>query len=150
WFAVAAHELLARARTERWLAASDRTELERAILAIADGCRRGGRHGVRADGDGLLQAGEAGVQMTWMDAIAGGRVVTPRVGKPVEVQALWYNVLCAAAAIDASWQSRAERTAAAFRARFWNAARGCLFDVVDDGHVAGAVDGRLRPNQLLA
>ena len=69
------------------------SELQNAILAILDGYSRGTRFGIRMDNDGLLAAGERGVQLTWMDAKVGEWVVTPRAGKPVEIQALWLNAL---------------------------------------------------------
>jgi predicted glycogen debranching enzyme len=56
--------------------------------------RKGTRYGIAVDADGLLKAGVAGVQLTWMDAKIGDWVVTPRIGKPVEINALWYNALC--------------------------------------------------------
>ena len=73
------------------------------------------------DGDGLLAAGEPGVQLTWMDAKVGDRVVTPRIGKPVEVQALWINALADRERVDAALErARRARGGAAFVARFWN------------------------------
>jgi glycogen debranching enzyme len=85
-----------------------------------------------------------------MDARVGDRVITPRIGKPVEIQCLWINALAIAAARDARWQSVQERATASFAARFWNEDRGCLFDVVDVDHVAGTADPSLRPNQIFA
>jgi predicted glycogen debranching enzyme len=115
---------------------------------------RGTHHRIHADSDGLLAAGEPGVQLTWMDAKVDDWVVTPRIGKPVEVQALWLNALRAAAGLartDASrWRDLAERGSAAFGERFWNPQRGCLFDVVDMDHQPGAVDAAFRPNQIFA
>jgi glycogen debranching enzyme len=105
---------------------------------------------VKVDADGLLAAGESGAQLTWMDARVGGRAVTPRAGKPVEVQALWINALLIGASISARWAEAARRAREAFELRFWNEDRDCLYDVVDVDHVAGAVDDALRPNQLLA
>jgi predicted glycogen debranching enzyme len=63
------------------------------LAGIVDWHERGTRYGIRVDGDGLLMAGEPGVQLTWMDAKAGDWVVTPRIGKPVQIQALLYNAL---------------------------------------------------------
>ena len=106
--------------------------------------------------DGLLRAAADGYQLTWMDAIVGDWVVTPRRGKPVEINALWYNALC----VMARWQAEMGRTGAAHRAaaaaekakdsfnrRFWYADGGYLYDVID-GDPAEAV--LLRPNQLFA
>jgi len=105
--------------------------------------------------DGLLRAGEAGLQLTWMDAKIGDWVVTPRIGKPVELQALWYNVL---RQVAAWWATRAkpgateldalaERTRSSFRARFVRPSTNSLADVVDgpDGD-----DLSIRPNQIFA
>ncbi len=151
WFVVAAHELLARAPR---VPPADRAALEHAIVAIVSGYARGTRHGIRADEDGLLAAGEPGVQLTWMDAKIGNWVVTPRTGKPVEVQALWLNALRIAAGLRtvgaAVWRELHARGSATFVARFWNAERACLYDVIDVDHRAGAVDARVRPNQILA
>jgi predicted glycogen debranching enzyme len=87
-----------------------------------------------------------------MDARVGAHVVTPRIGKPVEVQALWVNALRLAAATfsHGEWEALAAQAEASFAARFWNARAGALFDVVDDGHRLSACDASLRPNQILA
>jgi predicted glycogen debranching enzyme len=125
-----------------------------ALEAIVHGYREGTRYGIREDPtDHLIFAGEPGVQVTWMDAKVGDRVITPRVGKAVEVNALWYNALCAMRGFaqrlgrpTGSWESLAERVQAGFD-RFWNGAAGCCFDVLDgpEGH-----DASIRPNQILA
>ena len=150
WYVVAVCEWIARAG--RVLQPSDHGRLERAVAAILEGYQKGTRYGIRVDDDALVAAGEPGVQLTWMDARVGARVVTPRIGKPVEVQALWVNALRLAGATyeRAEWSELAQRAERSFAARFWNEARGCLFDVVDDGHRPGAVDPTLRPNQILA
>ncbi|MCW3060805.1 MAG: putative glycogen debranching enzyme, partial [Capsulimonas sp.] len=112
---------------------------------------------IKADpADGLLSAGEAGVQLTWMDARVGDWVVTPRTGKPVEINALWYNALRVTALIaqkasdDAKakeYEDRAAVVKASFKAAFWNPAMHSLFDVINpDGHP----DPSLRPNQIFA
>jgi len=151
WFVVCVHELLDElARRGEALPAPQRDRLLSAVDAILVGYARGARHRIHLDRDGLIAAGEPGVQLTWMDARVGGEVITPRVGKPVEIQALWWNALVAAGERDAKWRALAERTRASFAARFWNPERGFLHDVVDEDHVAGRVDSRLRPNQLLA
>jgi len=115
---------------------------------------KGTRYRIEVDpSDGLLHAGEAGVQLTWMDAKIGDWVVTPRIGKPVEVNALWYNALQAMATFadragDApdEFKRMAARAAAGFR-RFWNGPGGYCFDVIDgpDGD-----DASMRPNQIFA
>jgi predicted glycogen debranching enzyme len=151
WFVVVAHELeQACERAGRPLTRVALDELRGATHAILTGYSRGTRHGIGADADGLLRAGEPGVQLTWMDARVDGRVITPRIGKPVEVQALWLNALRLAAAHDRAWQRPFERGLRSFLARFWNDARGSLFDVVDADHVSGLCDASLRPNQLFA
>jgi predicted glycogen debranching enzyme len=150
WYVVAAGELLARARGDASvLSAEDRTTLELAILSIVDGYAAGTRFGIRMDGDGLLAAGAPGVQLTWMDARVGDRVITPRIGKPVEVQALWINALHVAAGINHEWRQPLGRARTVFLERFWNAT-GHLADVVDVDHVAGRRDDTFRPNQILA
>ncbi|MEI9999648.1 MAG: amylo-alpha-1,6-glucosidase [Verrucomicrobiota bacterium] len=111
---------------------------------------RGTRFQIRAESDGLLACGTPGVQLTWMDAKVGDRVITPRVGKPVEVQALWLNAVGLASRHNPDWQPLFERGVASFRERFWNESRGCLYDVVDVDHEYGRLDGSLRPNQIFA
>ena len=124
------------------------------LAEIVDRHIRGTRYNIHVDpADGLLYAGEAGVQLTWMDAKVGDWVVTPRIGKPVEVNALWYNALVtmarfarALAKDPGAYESRAKQARAGF-GRFWNGSAGWCFDVLDgpDGN-----DPSLRPNQLLA
>ena len=125
-----------------------------ALEQVVDGHVAGTRYGIRVDpADGLVTAGEPGVQLTWMDARVDGREVTPRTGKPVEINALWYNALVAMATLARAlgrpaerWDALAARAAAGF-ARFWNAEAGHCYDVIDGP--AGA-DAALRPNQILA
>src|SRR5262249_27808868 len=105
---------------------------------------------IRCDADGLLSAGRPGVQLTWMDAKVGDWVVTPRIGKPVEVQALWLNALAIGSRGSERWADALARGRGAFAERFWNAARGCLFDVIDCDHRPGATDAAVRPNQIFA
>jgi predicted glycogen debranching enzyme len=116
--------------------------------------RRGTRYGIAEDpADGLLRAGEPGVQLTWMDARIGEWVVTPRTGKAVEINALWYNALRVMAGFARRlgqpvdlWDTLASRVRDGFD-RFWNATAGYCYDVIDGptGH-----DDALRPNQILA
>lgn len=150
WFMVVAGELLADPAAADALSAHDRWRLESAVIAMLEGHARGTRFGIRCDRDGLLSAGQPGVQLTWMDARVDGRVITPRIGKPVEIQALWINALAVGARISARWAPVLARARAAFDARFWNESAGGLYDVVDVDHVPGAVDGTMRPNQVLA
>lgn len=146
WFIIACQDFL---DTGAASAAEDRT-LRDAADAILRGYTAGTRYGIRADADSLLACGEAGVQLTWMDAKVGDWVVTPRIGKPVEVQALWLNALAFAAKSDPRWQAPLDRGLTAFREKFWNPKLGGLFDVVDENHQAGMNDPALRPNQIFA
>lgn len=151
WYVVAVHDFVtACARARRRLAAADRRALHRAVQAILGGYAAGTRYGIRMDADALLACGAPGQQLTWMDARIGDWVVTPRTGKPVEVQALWINALRIGAAGDPRWGPLAERATASFGARFWNDPAGMLYDVVDADHVPGRIDAALRPNQILA
>ena len=150
WYVIAVHEFLQLTQADRPLTASDRRKLTAATDAIVSGYARGTRFGIRADGTGLLAAGEKGVQLTWMDAKVGDWVVTPRIGKPVEIQALWINALRIAGRRSARWAAMASHAQATFVERFWNDERGFLFDVVDVDHKVGVNDGRLRPNQIFA
>ncbi len=132
-----------------------RAELYGPLADIISWHERGTRHGIRLDSDGLLHAGAPGVQLTWMDVKIGDRVVTPRAGKPVEIQALWYNALCVIedlaatfgdAASASGYCAMAERARERFLQIFWNDAAGCLYDVITDT----APDGSIRPNQIFA
>ena len=145
WFVVAAGEYLARRPR-----APERERLCAAVDAILAGYARGTRFGIRADGDGLLAAGVPGQPLTWMDARVRGRAVTPRVGKPVEVQALWLNALASAVPRRPELREPLERGRASFAARFWNESAGALHDVVDVDHQPGTCDASFRPNQILA
>jgi predicted glycogen debranching enzyme len=150
WYVVAVHDLLTLDGDGTVVPVSDRRRLESAVTQIVEGCFAGTRFGIRADADGLLAAGEQGVQLTWMDARVGDRVITPRIGKPVEVQALWINALWIASGIDARWSPVFDRARRSFAERFWNAERGCLYDVIDVDHQPGRCDPTVRPNQILA
>jgi len=109
---------------------------------------RGTRYGIRLDADGLLLAGEPGVQLTWMDAKVGDWVVTPRYGKPVEIQALWYNALRVMEELsgEAKYREMADRARDSFERLFWNDAAGCLYDAVNGDER----DASIRPNQIFA
>ena len=117
--------------------------------------QRGTRFSIRVDEDGLLNAGAEGVQLTWMDAKVDDWVVTPRQGKPVEINALWYNVLRIAEHLatefaeeeqQEKFHRQAEHLTVQFAAAFWNPAQNCLFDVIDDERR----DPAIRPNQIFA
>jgi predicted glycogen debranching enzyme len=132
-------------------------ELYPVLGGILDAYVRGTRYHIRVDpADGLLHAGEPGVQLTWMDAKVGDRVVTPRIGKPVEINALWLNAVASMARFaraigrtSARYDSLAARARDGF-ARFWNPSRECCFDVIDDPGSPGGNDAAMRPNQIFA
>jgi predicted glycogen debranching enzyme len=150
WFVIVAGELLAHRDAPGVLSAHDRFRIESTVLDILEGYARGTRYGIRCTADGLLAAGESGVQLTWMDARVGNRVITPRIGKPVEVQALWINALAVGSGLSRRWHPIERAARESFATRFWNADRHCLFDVVDVDHESGRVDASVRPNQILA
>ncbi|MGI8431863.1 MAG: amylo-alpha-1,6-glucosidase [Chthoniobacterales bacterium] len=145
----------------RYLAATDdKLTLELLLPTlrdIADHHLTGTKFNIHVDpADGLLVQGEEGYQLTWMDAKMGDWVVTPRRGKAVEINALWYNALgllagwleeTGEAEAAALYSGHADRARAAFNARFWCAETGCLYDVIDgpDG-----LDASIRPNQIFA
>ncbi|MBK8987278.1 MAG: glycogen debranching enzyme family protein [Chloroflexi bacterium] len=134
-------------------------ELYPALQDIIAWHQRGTRYNIGVDhADGLLFAGEQGHRLTWMNAEAANWVVTPRIGKPVEVNALWYNALCIMAEFAAilgyeslNYEDLAAKAKTGF-ARFWDAENQRCFDIIDvpkpDGSKSN--DARLRPNQLLA
>ncbi|HEX9308698.1 MAG TPA: amylo-alpha-1,6-glucosidase [Anaeromyxobacter sp.] len=145
---------------DRYLRATgDRHTLRRLLPQLEEIVRehqRGTRFGIRVDEDGLLTQGEEGYQLTWMDAKCDGWVVTPRRGKAVELNALWFNAL----RVLEGWvhaergevaarpiASAAARARASFNARFWYARGRYLFDVVDG---EGGDDPAFRPNQIFA
>jgi len=116
---------------------------------------RGTRFGIKVDPSGLLSSGERGVQLTWMDAKVGDWVVTPRRGKPVEIQALWYNALCImedlAQHLDDEparkrYGGMATLTKWSFNRLLWNEKGNYLYDVVN----GGPPDASIRPNQIFA
>ena len=132
-----------------------RTQLYDRLKNIIEWHVRGTRFGIHMDADGLLAAGDPTTQLTWMDARVGDRPVTPRNGKPVEIQALWYNALRFAGKLAHDFgdqnasvfhEDLAAKTAVNFEATFWNEAAGCLYDVIDGDRR----DSSLRPNQVIA
>ena len=151
WFVVAVRELVDAADAGKAaLPVADRERLLVAVTAILEGYAAGTRYGIRLDEDGLLACGVPGVQLTWMDAKVGDWVVTPRIGKPVEVQALWLSALAFASRWDARWQVAYARGRVNFADKFWNPDGQFLYDVVDVDHVSGRVDPAFRPNQIFA
>lgn len=151
WLAVTVH---------RYLAATDdpsfvRDEMLPVLRRIVAAFEKGTRFGIREDGDGLVVLGEAPFPLTWMDAKHGDWTVTPRSGRPVEIQALWYNTLSIVADLEkrlgdaregARLERKARKTKASFIRAFWNEAHGCLDDVVNGDDR----DRSIRPNQVLA
>jgi predicted glycogen debranching enzyme len=156
WFFHAIHRYMQTTRDEDTLAG-----LIPVLKDIVDHHLRGTRFGIRVDPtDGLLRQGEEGVQLTWMDAKVGDWVVTPRRGKAVEINALWYNALrllegWLRAADDLKGAdelaAHADRAYRSFNQRFWNESLNCLFDVIDcPKDSGGEVDPAIRPNQVFA
>lgn len=132
-----------------------KSNLYAALVDIIDWHERGTRYRIKVDDDGLLLSGEPGVQLTWMDAKIGDYVVTPRDGKGVEIQALWYNALRVMEDLAGKFGDRtnkkrfgemASRARRSFENRFWNESAGCLCDTVNGDRR----DGSIRPNQILA
>ena len=131
------------------------------MKSIIDWHLLGTRFGIHSGPDGLISAGGPDTQLTWMDAKVGDFVPTPRNGKPVEIQALWYNALRFTESLARQFDDPREEkllagTAALthrnFNADFWNEEAGCLYDVLGYD-VIGATDVRdpsIRPNQLIA
>jgi predicted glycogen debranching enzyme len=130
-------------------------ELFPVLAGMIDAHVNGTRYNIRVDpADGLLYAGGPGIQLTWMDAKAGGSVVTPRTGKPVEVNALWINALETQAGFarllgkaGGGYEKLSAKARKNFQ-RFWNADRECCFDVVDAPGIGN--DAALRPNQIFS
>jgi len=151
WFFVAAYHYLRYSGDLAFI----RDELMPVLREILIWHHAGTRYRIRVDEDGLLSAGEPGVQLTWMDAKVFDWVVTPRQGKPVEVNALWYNALMIFSAfaerLDLSqdaqhYRDRANVVRKHYLALFWNERDGCLYDYVDGDYRNSAI----RPNQIFA
>ena len=151
WFFEAARQYLAYTGDLEFL----EKELYPVFADIISWHVRGTRYGIKVDESGLLASGEEGVQLTWMDAKVNGWVVTPRRGRPVEIQALWYNALCIMQDLawrfsdDAnllSYRKMAASASESFNRLFWNEDAGCLYDVVDGDRP----DPSIRPNQVIA
>src|SRR5260370_34313916 len=125
------------------------------LARMIDAHIAGTRFNIRVDpADGLLYAGEPGVQLTWMDAKIGDWVVTPRTGKPVEINVLWINALETMAGFarllgksSDTYEKPAAKAKNNFQ-KFWNADRNCCFDVIDSPGIGN--DAALRPNQIFA
>jgi predicted glycogen debranching enzyme len=150
WFFEAVRQYFAATQDTETLA-----RLFPVMAQMVDAHVAGTRYQIHVDqADGLLYAGERGVQLTWMDAKVGDRVVTPRIGKPVEINALWFNALetmasLALAAKQAAepFAKLAERVKQSF-GKFWNESGGYCYDVIDAPEIGN--DTVLRPNQIFA
>jgi predicted glycogen debranching enzyme len=124
-----------------------REHLLPALREIIAWYRRGTRYGIHMDDDGLISAGEPGSQLTWMDAKVGDWVVTPRHGKPVEINALWYGALRLMQQLDGRDYGRlAAQVRRSFQPTFWYPEGGYLYDVI----TPEGPDASLRPNQVFA
>jgi predicted glycogen debranching enzyme len=151
WFVYAVHQYLRYTGD----AATVRRELYDALAMIVHYYLTGTRLGIAAGADGLISTSEPGIGTTWMDAGQGDSVVTPRAGKPVDLNALWFNCLRTVAELseifeEPRWAAElgelANSVKMSFNELFWNEAAGCCYDVITD---AGP-DPAVRPNQLLA
>jgi predicted glycogen debranching enzyme len=151
WLFHAVHELLRYTRDYEFV----RAEFYGPLCDVIAWHERGTRFGIHLDSDGLLHAGQPGVQLTWMDAKIGDYVVTPREGKPVEIQALWHNALRVMTHLASTfgdhensrhYESLAGRVRDRFSKAFWNDGSGCLNDVLS----ADGADSSIRPNQIFA
>ena len=151
WFFEAVRALIEHTNDHAFV----RDHIYKVFRDIIDWHVRGTRYNIHVDTDGLLFSGETGAQLTWMDAKVGDWVVTPRTGKAVEIQALWYNALRVMVALaqkfgDKSGQKQykemATRARRSFNELFWNEATACLYDVVNTDER----DASIRPNQVLA
>lgn len=123
------------------------------LKEIISAYEKGTDFSIYMEDDGLIHAGSGLDQITWMDVRVGDWVATPRHGKPVEINALWYNALrimeslCEKFDEDASaYRTRAEQVKESFNAKFWDSSNQCLFDVVDGDEP----DDHIRPNQIYA
>jgi predicted glycogen debranching enzyme len=130
-------------------------QLLQVMASIIDWHIRGTRFGIKVNHRALLNCGEPGSQLTWMDAKVDGKPITPRQGMPVEIQALWYNALRIMQGLaiklkddsaERLYRELADQAQANFNAIFWNEDAGCLFDVID----GDKKDSSIRPNQILA
>jgi predicted glycogen debranching enzyme len=152
WYFIAVYKYLEASGDKKFVL----TEILPVLSEIIEWHLKGTRYNIKADEDGLLYSGEAGQQLTWMDARIGTWVVTPRMGKPVEIQALWYNALRIIAALlrmkkksqDAEiMEDHALKARKSFEQQFWFDKGGYLYDNIDE---KGSAVTELRPNQLFA
>lgn len=151
WYFIAVYKYLQATNDKKFVL----EEILPVLKNIIDWHYKGTRYNIHVDDDGLLYSGEEGVQLTWMDARIGDWVVTPRRGKPVEIQALWYNALMIYENLltlnheeisAAGILEKAALVKRSFTEQFWYAAGNYLYDVIDGENK----DASLRPNQLFA
>ena len=146
---IATEKVFAAGKDAKWLA-----EMWPGLQSIIAAYTKGTRHGISVDPkDGLVRAGENGIQLTWMDAKVGDRVITPRQGKPIEINSFWFQALMAMKTLGAvlkqptdAYEQAAARVQNSFGA-FWNHDRSCCLDVIDGPNGS---ENLLRPNQLFA
>jgi predicted glycogen debranching enzyme len=152
WYFIAVYKYLQATGDKKFVL----NEILPVLKDIIDWHYKGTRYNIHADADQLLYAGEEGQQLTWMDARIGTWVVTPRMGKPVEIQALWYNALCIFSELSAlnkekisakEFLVKAGQAKESFTKLFWYKEGNYLYDVIDE---KGSPDPTLRPNQLFA
>ena len=151
WFFVAVYKYYLASKDKAFI-----TEMLPTLTNIIHWHYKGTRYNIHVDlADGLLSGGQEGVQLTWMDVKIGDWVVTPRRGKPVEINALWYNALniiatlaaeCGQTEASEDWKNKAAQVHDSFNEHFWNEMRGCLYDYID------GIDKNpdVRPNQVYA
>ena len=151
WFFEAVRALISHTNDDEFV----RAHLYEMLADIIDWHVRGTRYNIRVDEDGLVTSGAEGMQLTWMDAKVGEWVVTPRRGKPVEIQALWYNALRVMRQLarkfgdearEKLYDGMAAKAHASFNQKFWNEEAACLYDVID----GEKLDASMRPNQIFA
>ena len=151
WYFIAVHNYLVEGGDKKFIL----EKILPVLKNIIEWHYKGTRYNIHVDEDGLLSAGEPGVQLTWMDAKVGDWVVTPRIGKPVEINALWYNTLRIYAELlkmngnkkEAKlFRANARSVKIRFIELFWNDALHYLYDVINGNDK----DDSLRPNQLFA
>jgi predicted glycogen debranching enzyme len=152
WYFIAVYKYLQTTNDKKFVL----NEILPVLKEIIDWHFKGTRYNIHVDEDGLLFAGEKGQQLTWMDARIGAWVVTPRMGKPVEIQALWFNALSIYAAllklnnekdVAKEFELKSEKAKSSFNNLFWFDKGNYLYDVIDEN---GNADTTLRPNQLFA
>jgi predicted glycogen debranching enzyme len=154
WWVIAAYELLTHKDRASAVTLEQQEQLQSLISTVVTHYMEGTDLGISVDVDGLLLSGKQGAQLTWMDAKIGDYVVTPRMGKPVEIQALWINALSILEQLNLTSNSNLKslltHAKESFINKFWSNGDRYLADVVDTNFEVGRRDDSLRPNQLFA